>query len=104
MTGMARQLAEASLDLVICRGEIGERHRDCDDFLVQVLEGDLELLAGPKSGQQLGRDRHVGVAAAVLAGLDRKIDRLAVVDLELRACRQVEAERQLYQRNWRARV
>src|SRR5262249_33067400 len=33
------------LDLLIGRGEIGERHRDGDDFLVQVLEGDLELLA-----------------------------------------------------------
>ena len=52
----------------------------------------------------IGRDRQVGVAAALLAGLDLQIDDLALVDLQLGAGRQVEPERQLHQRDRRAGV
>ena len=49
-------------------------------------------------------DRHVGVAAAVFAGLDLQVDGLAVVDLQLGAAGQIEPERQLHQRHRRAGV
>src|SRR4051812_21333608 len=75
--------AKELLDLVVGRREIAQRHRDRDGFLGHVLEGDLELLARPQGRKQVWRDRRRCVAAAVLAGLDWEIDRLAVVDLEL---------------------
>ena len=71
----ARPGMTSSLDLLVGRREVGQRHRDRDGFLVQVLESDLELLAGFQRREKLRRDRRIGIAAAVLAGLDLQIDR-----------------------------
>ena len=57
--------------------------------LAEILERHFQLLAGFHRRQQVRRDRAVGVAAALLAGLDLQIGDLAVVDLELGARRQV---------------
>ena len=45
------------LDLVVGRGEIGQRDRNGDGFLAEVLERDFQLLARFQGGQQVGRDR-----------------------------------------------
>ena len=44
------------------------------------------------------------VAASVFTGLDRKLDALAVIDLEFCPGLQIEAERQLHERNRRSGV
>jgi len=57
--------------------------------------------AFPISGRQQARARSawLGVAAPVFAGLDLQVDRVAVIDLQFGAGRQVKSERQLHQRD-----
>src|SRR5579863_9220886 len=82
-------LRPGSLDLVVGGGKVVERQRDRDGFLRKVLEHDLELFPRPERVQRFRRDRKTCVTAAVLAGLNRQIDALAVIDLKLRASLQI---------------
>src|SRR5262245_34448462 len=92
------------LDLVVRRGEVGERQRDGDRFLLHRLERHLELLAGLHRGNQVRCDRRRDKAAALLAGLNGKIKGLSFVDLNPCPRLHVDAERQLDQRERRAAV
>src|SRR6266446_10553173 len=86
-----------SFDLVVGGGKIGQRHRNGDGFLAEVLKRNLQLFASSQRGQLLRCDRAAGVAAPRFAGLDRQVDRLAVIDLEFGAIGQIKSERQLHQ-------
>ena len=92
------------LDLVVGGGKVGKRHRNGDGLLAEVLKRHLQLLARFQRGQQIGRDRGAGIAAPRFAGLDLQVDRLAVIDLEFGAGRQIESERQLHERDRRVGI
>ena len=78
-------LAEAELP-VIC---VETRH----------MQAVLKAQINKTDREHVRRNRHVGVAAARLAGLNLQIGSLAVIDLELGSVRQIEAERQLDENN-----
>ncbi len=88
----------------IRRREIRQRHRDRHGFLCQGLERHFQLFARLHRREQVRRDRRAGKTAALLAGLHGKIDRLAVIDLNFRATRQIEAERQQQHRKRRTGI
>src|SRR5213079_2396928 len=91
-------------DLVVSGGVVGERHWNRDGFLAKILKRHLQLLTRSQSSQQVGRDRSACIAASRFARLDRYVENLALIYLELGAARKIESKRQLHQCDRRMRI